>query len=152
MLNSLNSVKAIWQHLGRVLSLGVGLALLLILARKRCVWRCLHVRVYVLDVGVMSLCVLGMGVSFSESFITIFVLCCSYWKSAPRPLSLIHLEMLCFSPMLLESSEAPSFLRTILTGSFWAARENHLWIFHFPKSVYAIGSFCVASIIAQLIF
>lgn len=41
MLDSLNSVKAIWQHLGRVLSWGVGLALLCILAGKRCVWRCL---------------------------------------------------------------------------------------------------------------
>lgn len=132
MLNSLNSVKAIWQHLVRVLSLGVGLALLFILARKRCVWRCLHARVYVSDVGVTEFVCVRNGCEFFEGFITIFILRCSYRTNTPKPLSLIHLAILCFLPTLLESSKVLSFLWTILTRSFWAALESHLWILHVP--------------------
>lgn len=132
MLNSLNSVKAIWQHLGRVLSLGVELALLFILAGKRCVGRCLRVRVYVSHVGASEFVCVRNGCEFFEGFITIFVLCCSYWRNAPKPLSLIHLAILCFLPTLLEWSKVLSFLWTILTRSFWAALENHLWILHVP--------------------
>lgn len=132
MLNSLNSVKAIWQHLGHVLSLGVGLAVLFILAGKRCVWRCLHARVCASDAGVTEFVCVRDGCEFFKALVTVSALYCFYRRNAPQPLSLISLEILCFSAVLLESSKAPSFLWTILTSSFWAAKENCLYCSHFP--------------------
>lgn len=67
-------------------------------------------RVYVSDVGVTEFVLMDKCEIF-EGFITIFVLCRPSEEIPLSPRTLIHLEILCFSPMSLESSKVLSFFK-----------------------------------------
>lgn len=98
-LDSLNPSKAIWQHLGRVLSSGVGLALLFILAGKRGGWRCLRARVCASDVGVTKFVWERDGCEFLEAFCYYFCFCFVPTGEMPPSLWVSFLWEFCAPPL-----------------------------------------------------